>query len=332
MKIYITIIIFNLSFSIFSQEMDAIKNNEIEQFAKHLYEKSSYIFKKVDIVPKENKDFLFPWLKEFPSKDNLKKYLKILKENSTLEINSSIGTVQLQISSYLSEDENKDIFKLLDFVIIKSDLTNQENEKIKVGDYIGSSWGYDQKCHSKKIQTNSSLCKTISSSFKLDVSKEDKIAGELIVKARFISGYAYKEVTMNDINKPIILNDSEFKIINIINNTVVISQENSRSELLDGIGYFNINKNGYRVESIGSSTICTYNYNLFKENPNLSLQDYSKKIHHKLLKIENSDIPDDTYKKEFGENYTILISTDRIEKFILYVPNYEEMEFVVQLQ
>ncbi|MEL6918138.1 MAG: hypothetical protein AAFO99_10465 [Bacteroidota bacterium] len=343
------------SFRVGGQEIDSVKMEQIHVIAKQLYDSNSYLLKKSALQSKRSKDFLFPWSQSFYSQTTLEAYLKNLEKNAKISIeNDGFEGNQLTLSSYLPEDQNNSIFTSYDLEIIKSEITNEKNEEIQVGEFKSRSFGYEQQCSSVDNKKAAGLCKTIEVNFAMPKLEATALKGKLVWNGKFVSGYSYERVTKNNINTPIVLNNLEFTVIDIIDNKIVISHKNKEDLLLNNLSFINIDKSGNKIEAIPYSdylnakekgslnelprvtnsrhTIQSYNYSVFKNNPDLSFNDYKKMIHEKILRILNSNNPKEVFKKEFGEHYVIISTVDIIENLYFYTSNYVQKECTTQLK
>ncbi|MDC1285322.1 hypothetical protein N8Z33_01400 [Flavobacteriaceae bacterium] len=330
--------------------MDLSINNEIEKFAEFMYEDNSWKLKKSVLLSQKNENFTFPWNQSFIDKDTLQKYLDTLKENISIRIeNDSFHGTGLRIQSYLLEDQNKDLFDLFAFDLIKSKITNQKNEIVEIDKHLPNiNLAFEQECNFKNKKITNSRCKILDINFNIPTLESSALKGELVFNARFISGYTYKKITPDEYNTPIVLNNIAFTVVDIVENKIVIAHKNTDDELLDSVSFVNVDNKGNSIESIpypwdvnleeriwrgnNRSAIFEYNYAVFKNNPELSFKDYKKMITKKLQRVANSDNKDEVFKKEFGEDYVIFDTVNLIENLYFYVPNYVQIEFEMQLK
>ncbi|MEO0527186.1 MAG: hypothetical protein AAFZ89_08170 [Bacteroidota bacterium] len=343
------------SFHMGGQEIDSVKMEQIDVIARQLYDSNSFLLKESALQSKRSKDFSFPWSQNFYSRTTLEAYLKKLEKNAEISIeNDGFQGNQLTLSSYLPEDQNNSIFTSYDLEIIKSEITNEKNDTIQIGGFKSRSFGYEQQCSSEDKKKVAELCKTIEVNFAIPKLEATALRGTLIWNGKFVSGYSYERITKNNRNIPIILNDLEFTVIDIIDNKIVISHKNKEDLLLNDLSFINIDKNGNKIEAIPYSdylnskkrdslnelprvansrhTVQSYNYSVFKNNPDLSFNDYKKMIHKKILRILGSDNPKEMFKKEFGEHYVVISTVDIIENLYFYTPNYVQKECTTQLK
>lgn len=116
---------------------------------------------------------------------------------------------------------------------------------------------------------------------------------------------------------------------------------------MDSIGFLNLDNNGNRIRQLdyddylkvkreqeltelnwgvnARHLIEAFNYSTFKNNPNITLEEYKEKVYDKLFRVIDSGNSEAIYEQEFGNTYIVISSPDKIKKPYLYISKYVEM-------
>jgi len=176
-------------------------------------------------------------------------------------------------------------------------------------------------------------------SIDITIHRQNQIFSNLPIKGivryriKFITGYHNKTFSKKNIGEIFHLGVNKYKLIDIFNDKVVLQKIGNNSNTVAELKMITISKdekfefisanNGF---SVSSSRIPKDVYQLFKNNPKITLEEYKKKFPvEKLLKtIKNN-------KENTLNNYYILNGAALIEKVILYIPIYIEKEIELKL-
>ncbi|MCX7546342.1 hypothetical protein OS188_00085 [Xanthomarina sp. F1114] len=352
MKVLTYLVFILLSTHIFGQQMDSIAYKEIDVIIKDHFDSYSHIFKQKLTNSIQTENYIRPWDEEMLSENTLSAYLNTISNNAKIKTDSSWTNYnRLVIYSYLPEDDNKNILENFKFEIIKHNLIDSNNNVVNVEKYAsGKNWSYDQPCNTTGKKPATNLCKKVDSQFKLEAIPSEQLLGDVLINTKFLSGYSHIKITDSLLSKSLSLSQEEFTIIEITDNKIVVLNATDKNEFLQKTSFVNLDKNGNRLGSKlietkkkanrdqfiwqgqSSQTIDAYNYKLFKENPYLSYDTYKNMVREKLIRVFKSNNREATYKKEYGEIYTIINIGSNIENLYLYTPNYLEKMFTIQLK
>ncbi|WP_157578197.1 hypothetical protein, partial [Tenacibaculum ovolyticum] len=322
MKNKIVIFFLIISSLSYSQEKDSIKLKELEFAEKLTYAFTSEIFKKQEHNSKIDKDYKLPWNTKLYTEAQSKKALDTLIKNATIKIKKgSFSNHILEFNSYFPEfisDDLISIFKLS----IKTNKIADDSTILKIQKSGNSGFGFHSSSGFENGNAYSHNWRTISTSFDIKTKiKTEGFKGTIEFESGFIKGYDYLKIKKSDIGKEMKIGNYDFTVIDVLDNSVILDFKTNIEDL--GLSLVNLNKKRQRITSSGvmfsSQTLFKDVYLKFKENPNLSFEDYKKAFHSKFIEIIKKK-KKETQKNIFGKEYRVFTSSGNLIKAYLYMP------------
>ncbi|MCX2745479.1 hypothetical protein OO013_16485 [Mangrovivirga sp. M17] len=344
-----------LSININGQEIDSAKIKAVEFFKGILYQTNSNLFKKEKLYSKLEEDFSFPWDKLNLPDEKLNTALDSMIENATLSFseNDFMGN-GLEFNSYFPQFIESGMLDLYDMKIIDSELRDKNNNQIKIDEKGSVNFGSKFKAGYRDGSSYSYNWVTVSATFRFEEKELDSARGKVTFKALVTSGYQYKKITRSDVGKTLSIDSLSFKVIDMFDNKVVLNFKNKDKTIFNNLEFINIDDKGNRIKQIpyfefiklkkedksiksgptGEGKITTYafNYNLFKDNPDMTPDEFDAKVNDKILRIFAAENQEKQGKEEFGEKYLVIYAADNIQNFYLYFPEQIEREFSMEVK
>lgn len=306
------------------------KVKRLFSYSLELFKKKDYVFNKIDFT---ERDYYYRTVDE----NKIKEYLDFINKSLKLEIikdSNTSGFSALSLTINLPdffEDLNNYRFKELyheqiDIENIYFDLVDEFNNKIKLS-YI------DKEFSSKKIIYTRLFAKDTNHQ-----SESINLKGEIKYEIKFLTNYDIIEVSLDQIGKNFKLGNSSYKLIDYFNNNFIIKnlsgppQEEicivnltSDGKLTKPYPYSEF-KNLKKIDSsfvdkvnfynVKTSGIPEFLYEIFKKDPNISLEEFDK-----LVTLEKLD----ELKENNPLKRIIMLPTvsNLNSKYILYTPQYK---------
>ena len=226
--------------------------------------------------------------------------------------------------STINQFSSNIIYNIIKLTLIDSQIYNSLGQKMQVNNssYINFGRriiqeGNDKHKKYKLNQNYITMTNPLSDSLKVD----SLLTGSANYKVRLITGYDSIRCNKNNITKNIKLNGTKYKIVDIINNKVILSilQENNvdYSELgvvsFDSIGKSLIHHakfKNYSIANIRFFVVPKKSYDIIKNNPQMTISEYRKAM--------------SAYSKNEQRQKYIILETDSplIYDFLIYLPIY----------
>ncbi len=323
----ITLIILLITSQIKAQKMNVIEAKEANNLIEYWYLEYSNIFKAKSHLSKTVLDYLAPWEQTVYSTEDAEKWLALLGKNSYVKEVTHFGKKGLKLLSKfekpLGNINIRDVIVSFELIPQVTQLEFKTNNDLN-SSFLTTNNQNNTECH-------------FSAGF-YDISPSQFISKDNFVKLNMVllNEVPFKKVTKN--GQIISLGEQRFKIIETVDNMVVIlnlEPKSNKSNFLENLNMINLDNQGNKIQSLSPSeilkikadkptdslsytpyatkTIVEYNYKVFKNNPNLSFNEYQKQILPKLQKVMTSGHKQSTFKNEFGEVYTIFFTPNTIE-------------------
>lgn len=334
MKNTITGLLLFISILSFGQQKDSTKLKELELLEKLSYGFTSEIFKKPENKSKLDKDYKLPWTQKFYTEEQFKIALDTLIKNATVKIKEgSFSNHVLEFNSYFPEFIDEGLMEIFD-LSIKTNKIKNGNTILEIDKYGSTGYGSYSSSGFDDGNLYAHNWRTISTSFNIKSEmKTGEYEGTISFESGFVKDYDYVKINKSDVGKEIKIGDYTFTVIDVLNNSIVLDFKNSIEELK--FYFVNLNKEGHRITSTGkvfsSQTLFKDIYLMFKENPNLSFEDFKKIVHPKYLEmIENVEKMTETQENIFGKKYHVFSSSDKLINSYLYLPKYNSEVFEIE--
>ncbi|MCV9933994.1 hypothetical protein OIU80_17060 [Flavobacterium sp. LS1R47] len=305
----IVLILMGFSLSVFSQNKEPSKE-EKEMIYKITYEISKATFKVPD----------FPFKKVNRRIDEIQKKIIQSEEviNSSVDTLISRGVLKLEKSEYGYDllfnsrfpsyyKENEEVY-IVDFHPVTSKLFNLKKELIEIKNVGGTSFGSEFMGKYKNGKVTNLNYTTLRKQDQVNNAVNFKnnnelseIQGSVIYNIKFITDYSQVKLSQKDIGSKFRLNDIEYKLIDIINNVVLIEvvdsknlDRNNKIHLInyDEIGNVLVNYSDKEVAELKkknkkindkragysdlSGNVNKRVFDAFKANPAMTFEEYQK--------------------------------------------------------
>lgn len=335
-KIFLLLIIF-IGF------ISKIKAQQISEEEKNLYYEFAYFLtkdiftepKKYDYkIKKYNEAELFPKVEYTDSE--LIAITDSLQQSAKLEFDKNNVYLKSKFPSFFHpETDFSSPLQVIDIEVLESNLINNKNAKINLVKGGGSGFGFSffyKKTNDKEINKN-----FITVNRQSQVENDDQfimpIKGSITYLIKYVTGYEKIELSLKDKGKTFILNNEEYTLIEVKNNRVLLAPKSkSRNQKLKII-VFHKNKKDILVEkpltemddisdaiAISQGSINEDIYQVFKENPDITLEEFKRKINIEKL------IHDEIKYLHISTPFPIE------EKFIIYTPIFITKEIKVNVK
>ncbi|CAM1353783.1 hypothetical protein [Tenacibaculum ascidiaceicola] len=333
MKSKITVLLLLISILSFGQKKDSVEIKKVEFVEKLTYAFASQIFKKQEYNSKIDENYKFPWKTQLYTDTQYKTALDTLIKNATIKIKKgSFSNHILEFNSYFPEfmsDNLIDIFKLS----IKKNKIVDGNTILKIQENGSHGFGFHSSSSFENGNNYTYNWRTINSSFNIKSKiKKEELKGAIEFESGFVKGYDYLKIKKSDIGKLMKIGNHEFTVIDILNNSVILDFKTNVEDLKFTL--INVNKKNQRITSSGGmftyQTLFEDMYLKFKENPNLSFEDYKKAFHPKYVElIKNVDENKKVREDIFGKEYKVFLTSGKLINTYLYTPKYFSRTFEI---
>lgn len=316
---------------VFFLNLSLIKAQEITEekrafYSKMLYgtnkpilEKDNFVYKKEDYIESD-------FFSEINSPAEINNCVDVITKTGKLEIKEWMGDKNLFFTSELSEKHKEQITDQLSVDLIKNNLINAKGDTIKLRNIHNSSTGY------KKIKLKTEVSK--------DIIDFKNISGDVIYNVSFLTDYDKVELSNKKVGNEFKLNNCEFKLIKIIHNKLIIEKLcdsdvdinvvnfSKNNKVIKPYSMFKLAEMKEKDESIdtggsfskSNTTVNKSIYDIFDANPEISLEEFDKKMTVEFLK-----------KVKSSGKYIIVKNIAPFEnKFILYAPKYDIKEVKIR--
>lgn len=332
-----------MSYQLSGQNMDQSIEEKINSISKEWYEKYSGYFEENDFLYDKEKNYQAPWQKyNNVSKQEIEDYAELLTDNFSVKFEKRFSKEILVLNfEYPENEKTNELMKLLEHpeLILKNGVKLTSNDL---------NWSTGQEC--KKI--NQKKCTKINAGF-YDIQNAVDL-NEVMFNLKILCSYNFRRIEKNSENDSLKIGDYNFKVIDIVQNKVVILFKNSKCEEIPNLNHLNLDdqhnlikqlnpqrfteltkrpSDNRKILGVNSVTkIDSYNYKIFKENTGISYLKYKDLIKKKLLIVLNSSDQETTFNDEFGQIYTVFSSPSKIDYFYLYQPIYLNKKFELQIK
>ncbi|OXB24549.1 hypothetical protein B0A80_07625 [Flavobacterium tructae] len=304
----IVLILMSFSLSVFSQKKQPSKEEK-----DMIYEMTYNINKEIFKTPN------FPFKKVNRKMDEIqKKAIQSLEViNSSIDTIISRGVLKLEKSTYgydlLFNSRFPSYFKendettIVDFHPVTSKLFNSKKELIEIQHVGGTSFGieflYKYK-NGKEVNLNFTTLRKqdqINNAINFKNNNElDEIKGSVVYNIKFITDYSQVKLSQKDIGSTFKLNNNEYKLVDVINNVILIEAVDQNSDRENKIRLVNYDELGNVLvtysdkemaelkkknkkindERAGLSdirgNISKHVFETFKANPTMSFEEFKK--------------------------------------------------------
>ncbi|UII25120.1 hypothetical protein LVD15_17640 [Fulvivirga maritima] len=353
----IFLLIFIFSFQgAFSQNVDSTLIKQLYFIKKISYGAGSSLFNDSKLYYKTKEADELPWKRErrFSEKE-LVTITDTLIHNSELSLNTGkySGTSIRLFTTFPRDILNIDeVFRIQ---VEQSNLLDSMNNIVTIDPQPSVFYGSEFSSRYINGENYSHNWQNLTASFSTNLNIQTKaVKGEITFQVDFILGYDYVEITPDDIGKVFSLNNHDFKVVDIIDNKVVLSIHNEIEEPEIDFKFVNLNDKGLEVSPLSledfnelkmqDSTLSFFSmgtgtgklsqavYDIFKSKPNIQFEEFDEKIHSKLLQLIEAEDKEGAELKYLGPKYTVIKTAGPISNLYLYCPIYGEVrEFDLQL-
>ncbi len=170
---------------------------------------------------------------------------------------------------------------------------------------------------------------TVNANFDLNESTTN-YSGSVTFLASFIedNNYDYINITKGDKGKEFEFNGTTYKVIDITSNRLILLPSVYNSNNVLSFDTLSLDEKGeYQYIASGDTLFENYAipndiYNIFEKNPAITLSEFKKLVHDKILEIHKGKKGNTENTKPFGLNYVIVNFPAPIENCYLYTPIY----------
>ena len=326
-------IILLLSVVSFAQENNTVDIEELNFMENHTYKINSELFKNQNYTIRiEDKEFEMPWKKETYSEKQLNQALDSIIDNASMKIAESFSSHSLVFKSYFPEFIDKDkLPESLKLTIKSSSIKNKES-LLDIQKDGFSNYGSIAAVGLKNGEEYNKNWTTFDKKFSIRPTIETEVfEGVVEFEIALASTYDYLKIEAEDLNKKLKIGNHSFTLVNIFNNAIVIAFDDP----IDSIGkisFVNLNDKGQKItssESNGDKTTIFKNvYEMFKENPELTLVEYKKVMRPKFIEVsKNRDTMDEANERLFGSKYLVFSTFEELQNAYVYIPRYNSKVF-----
>jgi hypothetical protein len=310
-----------------------ISDSEVEYLETYIYQTTSSAFKVKEYDSKIDNEYTLPWLKKNIDKLILDSALDTLIKKATIKIDkNSFSDYFLEFNSYFPESikEAPENFQLN----IKENKIASQNEILEFNG--GGSSAYSNYIYSTSENGQYSDHNWVSFyksfSIKSEVTSEE-FNGKITFEASFLYNYDYVKISKSHIGKQLKVGSYLFKVIDIINNLLVLEFEKNIDD--EEFSFVNLNSENRMIKSsiptFSKLKISKEVYKLFKENPNLSFDDFKKVMHPQFLErrkySNNAKVLSDLI---FEKSYIIFSFPGNTLNSYLYLSNRNFKTFEIE--
>jgi len=333
MKIKITLLFLFISILSFGQEKDSTKFKEIEFAEKLTYSINSEIFTQKEYKTEIDKEYKLPWNSDFYTDKQINQAIDTLINNATIKIaKGSFSNYNLTFNSYFPQYIDNRLIDIFKLSIKKNNISNNGN-LLDIQTSGNSGFGSHSESGFKNGNSYPYNWKTLNSSFNIKTAiKKEEFKGSVLFESGFVKGYDYQKISIADVGKQMKIGAYEFKVIDVINSSVILDFKSNIDDL--DFKFVNLNKEGYRIiasESIFSSmTLFNDQYQLFKKNPNVSFEEFKEAFHSKYMELIEVKEKKETLRENiFGKKYKVFSASGSLMNGYLILPKYISKKFEI---
>ncbi|MDO6761891.1 hypothetical protein Q4566_16915 [Tamlana sp. 2_MG-2023] len=304
-KFNLLLILVLISQFTYSQKSDMSKEQKDFMYSmkfemtKDLFRKPEYDFKsqKIDIDKK--------YLKSNKTKESIITSIEYFEKNAKLEIKNE-GNKKIEIQSDFPDNFIPEKHGVISIEIEESKLFGNNNTQLEPSKSGSTSFGL-HVFHSNQLSFNSKF--------------DENLTGEVFYSVKFITDYSTKRVSKKDIGKTVKLNESEYQLIDIFENKIVLKPNLDEKLTINDIKVKCINLDSTdEMELVSktdpswitSSLIDENIYQLFKENKDLTIETYKNKYSLEVLMDKSLS----------GKYFILEVAAPIKNDIILYEPIY----------
>lgn len=336
MKTKITLLLLLITTIAVAQEYNSFMLEQIESHEKFSYEGVFELFDAQKVDAEIDQNYKLPWNSTLYTEADCKAILDTLAKNGAINIKEgSFSNHVLELNSHFPEFAKNNLMDNFKLSIKESNITNEDlNLKIQNSGTIF--YGSNSSSVYKNGSTKLHRWRTLNATFNINTNINTEIyKGSVIFESGFVYGYDYVKIKKSDIGTKMKIGNYKFKVIDVMNNTVILDFKNNIN-LLD-FDLINLNENEERLiatngMSSGAKTLYKDIYQKFKENPSLSFDEYKKTFHSKFLDlIKSTDLSKEAKEKYLGKEYVAFSSSTKLENAYLYLPKHYSKTFKINL-
>ena len=335
---------------LYSQKIDEQTMQQIEfaegflyEMGKTLKEKPLYYHKKpVEVKPWENLPY---------QRKELLTTLDTIIKNARIDIDEDGYYLSLE-SEFKQNVETNDLLKI---DITDNQLTNADGEPVDLEHDSYISYGMMSTTTYRNGEQVEDKTTSLSASFQVN-NHAKNARGKLNLNASLVNDYEVIKISKQDKGKEFQFNQTTYKVLDIKNNLIVLEPKEYIEGQTMNFQFLNLDDseaNEYAQVSmmelserkekgedidletasgISQSTMPQKVYELFQENPEISMKNFKKVIHPIMLSAAQSGNIQQALQHELGKNYIIIESCGPIENCYLYKEKYGlSREFEIEL-
>jgi hypothetical protein len=330
-----------------SQELDSTQIKTI-QLVEHLtYGSGKSFFTDNRLFYKVDSSYTLPWAqKSSISNAQYQEAMDSLKANASLSIKTgTYSGTRLQLESYFPAfitDEIRDRFEL---EIVGGQL-NHEGKSYKPDQEGSINFGSKFYTGYRDGENFDYNWVTLNASFSVDREPiEGDFSGQITFEGQVVTDYEYALVTPDDIGKEFTINERTYKVVAIRKNQVALEELSpieEGKERLD-LDFVNVNDDGFKITQIpyfelvkmkeqdstiqlnafgtGQSTMSIKVFEMFKANPDLTMEEFKAEMHDKFVEaILSKDQGRAKMQEMLGQKYILVSNAGPIDKLYFYKP------------
>lgn len=344
-----------VTYTCFGQDVDPMVQKQAQLMEKISYGYGTMLFKEEKMHFKTGAKYTAPWDNFTPRNgnalkttiDTLSRHAKLKTETGEFSGSNVIFTSRFPVN--MDNDANE-VFRI---ALKENNLTDSLNQKITVSSDPSVSYGSEFSSGFANDKSYSYNWKTISASF----SSKSPIAGShpkgsIVFTGEFVSRYDFIKITPRDIGKEFTLNGQTLKVVDIIKNKLVLSIENGAKVSTD-YKFVNLNDANQQIVPLSlmemnelqkkdksisvmsagtsQSKISKKVYDVFKQNPKITEEEFSKATHDWFISLLTSKEDATGKQRSMGPEYLIIQTAGPVQNLFLYTPVYQlKQEFTVK--
>jgi hypothetical protein len=309
-----------------SQELSEEEFNMMSEFAYEMcasiFQSKNYLYKE---GPFEKEDFYDPVL----NTEEAEKLVQIIKRSSKLSIEvGEFAGPQLILTVEYGKSNHELFEKVDDVELTESNLSYEDGKKINLDGYFSTQRSFED--HQLKAGIEKDTYQASST-----------LTGSTTYSFRILTGYDEVKLSRKDIGKTFDLNDCFLKLVDIIHNQLILeplceeetsvklinfSKKNTVYEPYDYMTLVEMQEKDSTINIQGSfsqssQTIDKKMFNIFKKDPDLSLEEFRN-----LLTKE------EIARLEKQESYYLIVEhvAPISDQFVLFSPKFRKEEVKVQ--
>lgn len=267
------------------------------EMLKDIFKKPEYDFKSRNLDIDKN------FVKSNKTKESIISSIEYFEKNAKLEITNE-RTKKIKLQSNFPESFMPEKLNVISIKIEENKLFGNENIPLETLNASSTSFGINV---------------TQSNQLSFDSKFDKNLTGEVSYRIKFITDYSSKKISKEDIGKTINLSESQYKIIDIFENKIVLKSNLKETLTINDlkIKCISLDKKG-KMElfsenwSMSSSLIDEKIYQFFKENKELDIETCRNKFTFEKLMDD----------KLLGKYIILEVPAPIENEVILYEPIY----------